>query len=117
MVDVVAVEHRYQPKAAQQSMFCNAAAPTADEAAEGAEKRAAVDAALAAAPRSIRGARYAIGSQQHFYMEPQVSESLRHSVALLAIRVITTVHLKMPARLYQDACQLCGIAVCWLSIN
>lgn len=49
----------------------NAAAPSADEAAKGAEKRAAVDAALAAAPRSIRGARYAIGSQQHFYMEPQ----------------------------------------------
>lgn len=85
---MVAVEHRHQPKAAQQSNFCNVAAPTADEAAEGAEKRAAVDAALAAAPRSIRGARYCIGSQQHFYMEPQVREALRHSVALLAIRVI-----------------------------
>ena len=114
---MVAVEHRHQPKAAQQSNFCNVAAPTADEAAEGAEKRAAVDAALAAAPRSIRGARYCIGSQQHFYMEPQVREALRHSVALLAIRVCTTVRLKMPARLYQDACQECGIAVCWLSIS
>ena len=49
----------------------NAAGPTSDEAAKGAEKRAAVDAALASAPHSIRGARYAIGSQQHFYMEPQ----------------------------------------------
>jgi xanthine dehydrogenase molybdopterin-binding subunit B len=73
VVDVVAMGHHYQAEAASRSTFCNAAAPTADEAAKGAEKRAAVDAALAAAPRSIRGARYAIGSQQHFYMEPQAS--------------------------------------------
>jgi xanthine dehydrogenase molybdopterin-binding subunit B len=60
----------------------DAAAPSADEAAKGAEKRAAVDAALAAAPRSIQGARYAIGSQQHFYMEPQASGTLQHSHVL-----------------------------------
>jgi hypothetical protein len=50
-----------------------AAALTVEEAAQAADRRAAVDAALDASTHSIRGAHYAIGSQQHFYMEPQVT--------------------------------------------
>ena len=39
-------------------------------AAEAAAAR--VEAALDAAPHAIRGVHYTIGSQSHFYMEPQV---------------------------------------------
>ena len=47
-----------------------------EEAADRVANSAAVDAALAAAPHSIRDAHYAIGSQQHFYMGPQVRNLL-----------------------------------------
>jgi hypothetical protein len=75
LVLLVAACHCNQSDARPISLH-HVAAPTTDVAAKGAEKRAAVDAALAAAPRSIQGARYAIGSQQHFYMEPQVSDTI-----------------------------------------
>lgn len=39
---------------------------------EAESKAARVEAALEAAPHCIRGAHYTIGSQSHFYMEPQV---------------------------------------------
>lgn len=51
---------------------CSFAAPSNAEAERAAQNAAKVDAALASAPRSIRDAAYTIGSQQHFYMEPQV---------------------------------------------
>jgi xanthine dehydrogenase molybdopterin-binding subunit B len=38
-----------------------------------------VDAALAAAPHHITDVRYVIGSQQHFYMEPQAGPPSQQS--------------------------------------
>lgn len=50
-----------------------------DEDSEAAARNAdKVDAALAAARHTIRGANYTIGSQQHFYMEPQVWCHIEH---------------------------------------
>lgn len=50
-----------------------------DEDSEAAARNAdKVDAALAAASHTIRGAKYTIGSQQHFYMEPQVWCHIEH---------------------------------------
>lgn len=47
-----------------------------DESSMEAESKAVrVEAALEAAPHTIRGARYTIGSQSHFYMEPQAGGS------------------------------------------
>ena len=51
-------------------IWCLAALRSSPEGLD--EKEAALVAALEAAPHSIQGGRYSIGSQFHFYMEPQV---------------------------------------------
>jgi xanthine dehydrogenase molybdopterin-binding subunit B len=49
-----------------------------------------VEAALAASPRVLRGAKYALPSQGHMYMEPQTAVAVRccdHGVSVRAMYV------------------------------